>query len=57
MSHEAWLSLDEPPLDHELKTKAFINKGRGKRFQGGRGRGISYNQTEDKTFGGQSGQT
>lgn len=47
MSHEARLNLDDPPLEHALKSNAFINRDRGKGFRGrrGRGRGRANHQT------------
>ncbi len=39
MSHEARLSSNDEPLKHAFKSKPFINKRKGRGFQGRRGRG------------------
>ena len=45
MSHEARLSLDDPPLEHAFKYKDFINRGNIKGCQGRRGKGRENHQT------------
>ena len=39
MAHEEIINLDVSTLEHDFKSKASMDKGRGRGFRGRRGRG------------------